>query len=1060
MPGDFAPFEAKMRADGLGDAAVAAFKNSYEALVSGATGMIPESDIKPASGVPKLADVATGAQPDAALLARTVVLKLNGGLGTSMGLDFAKSLLKVKGADTFLDLTAKQVMGMREALGVPVRFVLMNSFATSKDTMAFFKAKYPVLYADPNLEFVQNKVPKISRSDFAPALWPAKPGVEWCPPGHGDLYAALLGSGKLDSLLAQGCKYMFVSNSDNLGATLDVELLAYFAASKAPFMMECCERTSNDKKGGHLAVRAKDGQLILREAAQCPDADEKDFQDITKHKFFNTNNLWIDLEALKKTMDASGGIVALPMIKNKKTVDPKDDASTPVFQLETAMGAAIECFAGASAIVVPRTRFAPVKKCNDLLMLRSDAYVTVDHVPVLAPGVAAAPKVDLDSKKYKLVQQLEANLVGGGAPSLRACTSLSISGDVRLSAKNVFVGAVTVKNGSGEPKTLPAGTYENATVDLTAAPGLGPLKVTTLKTAPIAGQKPGTSGLRKKTAVFMDGLYLHNFVQATFDALKATGADLETQTLLVGGDGRYYNDTAINVITKMALANGVRRVWVAKDGLASTPAVSALIREGGPMWKKVFGAFILTASHNPGGPTEDFGIKYNCENGGPAPEKLTNLIYQNTLSVTQIKICDGAPDVDAATLGETVVEARDGSQRASIEVVDGVKAHVELLETVFDLGAIKGLLARPDFSVCFDAMHGVTGPYAKAVFCDLLGQPASCLLNATPKDDFGGHHADPNLTYAVDLTKAMGVDRLGQPVGSPAGLPAFGAASDGDGDRNMILGTQFFVTPSDSLAILAAHADCIPFFAAQGGIRAVARSMPTSGAVDRVAQAKNLALFETPTGWKFFGNLMDSKALFGGTDYTPFLCGEESFGTGSDHVREKDGLFAVLAWLQVLAAHNAPGAPLVTVEAIVKQHWATYGRNYYCRYDYEGVDKAKATAMYDRMAQATAANTGKRVGAYVIETADVFSYTDPVDGSVSTNQGIRFLMEDGSRVIFRLSGTAGSGATVRMYLEKYCPPSGKLHEVCANVIGDLVAVALELSDLVNITGRESPTVIT
>jgi len=310
------------------------------------------------------------------------------------------------------------------------------------------------------------------------------------------------------------------------------------------------------------------------------------------------------------------------------------------------------------------------------------------------------------------------------------------------------------------------------------------------------------------------------------------------------------------------------------------------------------------------------------------------------------------------------------------------------------------------------------------------------------------------------LTKKMGVDRLGQPVGSAQGVPSLGAASDGDGDRNMILGTQFFVTPSDSLAILAAHADCIPFFAAQGGIKAVARSMPTSGAVDRVAQAKNLALFETPTGWKFFGNLMDSKALFGGTDYTPFLCGEESFGTGSDHVREKDGLWAVLAWLQILAAHNAPGKPLVTVESIVKDHWATYGRNYYCRYDYEGVDKPKAQAMFAAMTSATSSNTGRIVNGNKIATADVFEYADPVDGSISKNQGIRFLMEDGSRVIFRLSGTAGSGATVRMYIEKYVPPTGSLHEVCANVVGDLVKAALELSSLVKFTGMESPTVIT
>ncbi|KAH8069282.1 UTP-glucose-1-phosphate uridylyltransferase [Aureococcus anophagefferens] len=799
MGGDFAPYEAKMRADGLGDAAVAAFKNSYEALCSGATGMIPEAELTPAASVPSLDAMADPGAVDPALLAKTVVLKLNGGLGTSMGLDYAKSLLLVKGKDTFLDLTAKQIMGMREKLKSQVKFVLMNSFATSEDTMNFFKAKYPALYADPNLEFVQNK---------------------------------------------------------------------------------------------------------------CPDDDEAAFQDINKHKYFNTNNLWIDLEALKATMDASGGLVPLPMIKNKKTVDPKDDASTPCFQLETAMGAAIECFKGAAAIVVPRTRFAPVKKCNDLLTLRSDAYATVDDVPVLAPGVAAAPTVDLDSKKYKLVQQLEANLLEGGCPSLKACAKLVVKGD-----------------------TLPPGKYENTTVDLSAAPGLGPMAVTHLKTKPIAGQKPGTSGVRKKTAVFMEGLYLHNFVQATLDAVKACGSDLTSQTLLVGGDGRYYNDVAIQTIVKIAVANGVKRVWVAKDGLASTPAVSALIREGGPMWKKVFGAFILTASHNPGGPTEDFGIKYNCENGGPAPEKLTDLIYANTCAISTVKIAEGVPAIDVSKLGETVVEARDGSCRACVEVVDGVSAHLDLLKTIFDMGAIQNLLNRPDFSICFDAMHGVTGPYAKALFCDQLG----------------------------------------------------------------------------------------------GGLKAVARSMPTSGAVDRVAEALNLALFETPTGWKFFGNLMDSKALFGGVDYTPFLCGEESFGTGSDHVREKDGLWAVLAWLSVLASYNGDAsAPLVTVETIVKKHWATYGRNYYCRYDYEGVDKAEATKMMAKMTADAAANTGKVCGAYTIATADVFAYEDPVDGSVSKNQGVRFLMADGSA---SSSASRAPRAPARRDLAKF-------------------------------TGRESPTVIT
>ena len=361
----------------------------------------------------------------------------------------------------------------------------------------------------------------------------------------------------------------------------------------------------------------------------------------------------------------------------------------------------------------------------------------------------------------------------------------------------------------------------------------------------------------------------------------------------------------------------------------------------------------------------------------------------------------------------------------------------------------------------YDSMHGCQGPYAKACFLEELGQQEDSLLNAEPTSDFNGHHADPNLTYAVDLTARMGLDRTGQPVATATPPPAFGAAADGDADRNMICGANFFVTPSDSLAIIADHANVIPFFRDQGGLKAVARSMPTSGAVDRVAKKNNLALFETPTGWKYFGNLMDSKDLFGGVDYTPFICGEESFGTGSNHVREKDGLWAVLAWLQILADYNSdPTAPLVTVQAIVEKHWATYGRNYYCRYDYEGVDKAAATEMVAAMTAASETNTGRSMGPYTIATADVFEYLDPVDGSVSKNQGIRFLMEDGSRIVFRLSGTAGSGATVRMYLEAYEADVSKTKQVTADVMGELVAFALELSEIQKYCAVEGPTVIT
>ena len=394
---------------------------------------------------------------------------------------------------------------------------------------------------------------------------------------------------------------MFVSNSDNLGATLDLKILTYFAKSDAPFMMECCVRTENDKKGGHLAMRKSDGQLILRESAMCADADETAFQDITKHKYFNTNNLWIRLDKLKEIVEKFGGFIPLPMIMNKKTVDPKDDSSQKVVQLETAMGAAIECFPGATAITVPRSRFAPVKKCDDLLLLRSDVYlISDDFRTVLNPACGGkAPVVSLDSKKYKLVEKLE-EAIARGVPSLIHCTRLKITGPVLLSKKCKFVGDVAIINDSSEHKSVPHGTHKDSKVDLTSAPGLGPLKATIVSTAPFSGQKPGTSGLRKKTKEVMQKHYLNNFVQSTFNALKETGTILSEGTLVVGGDGRYFNDEAIQMIVKMGIANGVKRFWIGKDGLLSTPAVSCIIRERGPVWQKSFGAFILTASHNPG----------------------------------------------------------------------------------------------------------------------------------------------------------------------------------------------------------------------------------------------------------------------------------------------------------------------------------------------------------------------------------------------------------------------------------------------------------------------------
>jgi hypothetical protein len=398
---------------------------------------------------------------------------------------------------------------------------------------------------------------------------------------------------------------MFVSNSDNLGASLDLPILNYFAKSDAPFMMECCERTENDKKGGHLAIRNSDKQLILRESAMCADEDEAAFQDISKHRFFNTNNLWIRLDKLKEIINANGGFIPLPMIMNKKTVDPKDDSSQKVVQLETAMGAAIEMFKGATAIVVPRTRFAPVKKCDDLILLRSDAYIMENNKPVLNPECGGkAPTISLDSKKYKLVGALE-EATTGGIPSLVKCTKLKVKGLIRMTKATKFVGDVSIVNNGAEVKVVPAGEV-TGDLDLTDAVGLGELKPTTVTTAPIAGQEPGTSGLRKKTKEFISENYLENFVQSAFNAIKET-TNVSEGTLLIGGDGRYFNDKAIQTIINIGVANGVKRFWVAQDGLMSTPAVSATIREKGPVWQKAFGAFILTASHNPGGPEEDFG---------------------------------------------------------------------------------------------------------------------------------------------------------------------------------------------------------------------------------------------------------------------------------------------------------------------------------------------------------------------------------------------------------------------------------------------------------------------
>jgi UDP-N-acetylglucosamine pyrophosphorylase len=458
----FPEFAAKMRAAGSSDAAIQAFRHNYLALVAGQTGLIPESNIRPVSDLPRFGEMKVAANP--AVLAQTVVVKLNGGLGTSMGLERAKSLLPVKDGLTFLDLIAKQILHLRRQHGANVHFLLMNSFSTSEDTLAFLK-KYPELGEPKSLELMQNQVPKVDAKTLRPISWPANPELEWCPPGHGDLYPSLLGSGWLNRLLSESVKFLFVSNSDNLGATLDLNLLSYFAQTGKPFLMEVCKRTASDRKGGHLAQRGE--KLLLRESAQCPEADMASFQDIDRHRFFNTNTLWVRLDALKKLLEANGGFIPLPLIKNSKTVDPRDKSSLAVFQLETAMGAAIECFEGAGAIVVPRSRFAPVKTTSDLLALRSDAYeLTGDWRIVLAPECAGQPPAfDLDSNHYKLVDQLDTALAKG-VPSLKHCRELIVRGPVLFNSENVFCGKVGVRNALANPKPLPPGEYCDRTVEV------------------------------------------------------------------------------------------------------------------------------------------------------------------------------------------------------------------------------------------------------------------------------------------------------------------------------------------------------------------------------------------------------------------------------------------------------------------------------------------------------------------------------------------------------------------------------------------------------------------
>jgi len=538
-----------------------------------------------------------------------------------------------------------------------------------------------------------------------------------------------------------------------------------------------------------------------------------------------------------------------------------------------------------------------------------------------------------------------------------------------------------------------------------------------IDTQPFDDQKPGTSGLRKKVRTFQQPHYLENFVQSVFDSI----GNFSGQTLVVGGDGRYYNRHAIQVILKMAAANGFGRVLVGQGGILSTPAASHIIRK-----HKAFGGLILSASHNPAGPDEDFGIKYNIDNGGPAPEQVTGAVFSYSKEISEYKTLK-AKDVPL----DKITSAQLGSMQ--VEVIDPVADYAALMQSLFDFDVIRELLTS-GFTMAFDAMHAVTGPYAIRMIEEMLGAPGGTVKNGVPKEDFGGGHPDPNLTYAHELVDILYADDA----------PDFGAASDGDGDRNMILGRHFFVTPSDSLAILAANADVVPAY--RNGLAGIARSMPTSTAADRVADTMGLECYETPTGWKFFGNLMDAGKVT--------LCGEESFGTGSSHVREKDGLWAVLFWLNILAVRK------VSVEDIVREHWRKFGRNYYSRHDYEGVDSGAAAAVLQQVRDQFSELPGQTLAGRVVKYCDDFTYTDPVDGSVSSGQGVRVLFEDGARIIFRLSGTGTSGATIRVYLESYEADTSKHDMDAQDALAGMIAAAGRISHLHELTGRDCPTVIT
>ena len=539
--------------------------------------------------------------------------------------------------------------------------------------------------------------------------------------------------------------------------------------------------------------------------------------------------------------------------------------------------------------------------------------------------------------------------------------------------------------------------------------------MTLINTTPFQDQKPGTSGLRKKVRHFQQPHYLENFVQAIFNAVGGG----QNGCLVVGGDGRYFNREAVQTIVAMAIANGYKKVIVGQGGILSTPAASCVIRK-----YKCSGGIILSASHNPGGPDEDFGIKYNGANGGPATEQLTDKIYAESCALTSYKL-SAIEAIDLDLIGTLDVEG------VKVRIIDSVSDYAELMESLFDFSAMRSLLSGGEFSFCFDAMHAVTGPYAKEILINRLGAPAESVINSTPEEDFGGHHPDPNLVHAADLVSKVNQNGLD-----------FGAASDGDGDRNMIIGNNFYVNPCDSLAVLAANATLIPGYAQ--GLAGVARSMPTSRALDRVAAAHGLNCYETPTGWKFFGNLMDDGRIT--------FCGEESFGTGSSHVREKDGLWAVLCWLNILAATGE------SVASLMRNHWQTFGRDLFTRHDYEGLDSAQAAEMMKALDEKLTKLSGSNVDGFVVETADQFAYSDPVDGSVSQRQGVRIIFSNGARIVVRLSGTGTSGATLRVYLDRFINEDLECDTQAA--LAPLSAVASKLIGIEAFTGRTAPDVVT